>query len=280
MILPFLIRNGVKIWWDSVGAGNPVLLIQGLGYPSDASWRILPALASRHRVITVDNRGVGRSDSPAGAWTIEAMAADAIAALDAAGVSHAHVAGFSMGGLICQEIALTRPDLVCTLTLGCTSPGGKDAIPLTAETAEQFTDLGNLPPEEAAWRASKVCYAQATSHDEIQADIRVRLPHSGDRRGYLHQLQAVAQYEGAGGRLHQWSGPTLVVHGDRDLIVPVSNSEVLRSYLPHADVVVYPGAGHILMTDAQQALCETMLAFYDKHSSVCNRVEPVAAIGR
>lgn len=279
--MPFLIRAGVKIWWDSVGSGSPMLLIQGLGYPSDASWRILPALAARHTVVLLDNRGSGRSDSPAGAFTIEQLASDAVAVLEAAGVGSAHVVGFSMGGLIAQEVALSRPDLASTLILGCTSPGGKDSIPLRKEIAEQFTDWGNLPAEEAAWEASAVCYRDTTPPDAIRADIAVRMRHRGDRHGYVSQLRAVAKYGGAGSRMReQWTSPTLVVHGDADLIVPVANAQVLHDVSPHAEMAIFPGAGHILMTDAQEELTETMLDFMDRHPGAFRRTEPVAAIGR
>ena len=279
--MPFLLRAGVKIWWDSIGFGSPMLLIQGLGYPSDASWRILPALATRHQVILRDNRGSGRSDSPAGAFTIEELAADAVAVLEAAGVGSAHVAGFSMGGLIAQEVALSRPDLVSTLILGCASPGGKDAIPLSKKVAERFTDWGTLSAEEAAWRASAVCYRESTPRAAIRADIAVRMQHRSDRRGYVSQVRAVAKYRGAGSRMRtRWTSPTLVVHGAADLIVPVANAQRLKDVLPHAEVAIFPDAGHILMTDAQQELTETMLDFMDRHPGAFKRSTPVAAIGR
>lgn len=270
--MAFLTRGGVKIWWDTVGAGSPLLIIQGLGYPSDASWRIVPALATRHTVILLDNRGVGRSDVPSGPWTIETMAADAAAVLDAADLGAAHVSGFSMGGLIAQELAVTRPDLVRSLTLGCTSPGGKAAIPLTAEVAEKFTDWGNVPAEEAAWRASEVCYADSTARALIEADIEVRMQHPTDRRGYLNQLKAVAQFRGVSDRIGDWTRPTLVVHGDGDQIVPVANAEVIRQVIPQAEVVIYPGAGHILMTDVQGPLVTSMLDFMERHERLLEAV--------
>ncbi len=277
--MAFVTRGGVKIWWDTVGAGSPLLLIQGLGYPSDASWRIIPELAARHTVILLDNRGAGRSDVPSGPWTIETMAADAAAVLDAAGVSSAHIAGFSMGGLIAQELALTRPDLARTLILGCTSPGGKLAIPLTADVAEQFTDWGTLPAEEAAWKASAVCYSDSTPHELIAADIDVRMKVAADRRGYVNQVKAVAQFGGVGDRIAAWTRPTLVVHGDADLIVPVANAEVIKRVIPQSEVVIVPGAGHILMTDGQRALVRAMLDFMEHHElQIASHPSETAAI--
>lgn len=279
--MPFVVRGGVKIWYDLVGSGTPLVLIQGLGYPSAASWRVIPDLAARHTVVLIDNRGVGLSDSPAGSFSIETMAADAAAVLDHAGIAAAHIAGFSMGGLIAQELALSRPDLALTLVLGCTSPGGEAAIPLSAEVAEQFTDWGEVPAEEAAWRSSVVCYADTTPRESIGADIEVRMEFPTDRRGYLHQVQAVATYGGARARLlKQWDRPTLVVHGDRDQIVPVANASVLRDAIPHAEVVLVEGAGHILMTDGTHALVDAMLDFMDRHRDVAPWVEPMAGITR
>ncbi len=264
MSVPVLTRNGIKIWWDKVGSGSPLLIIQGLGYPSDASWRIIPELATRHTVVFFDNRGAGRSDVPAGTWTIETMAADAAAVLEAAEVGPAHIAGFSMGGLIAQELALSRPDLALSLVLGCTSPGGRSAIPLTAEVAEQFTDWGDLPAQEAAWRASRVCYSESTTKDEIEADIEVRMKVAADRRGYVNQLKAVAEFKGVADRISAWTRPTLVVHGDSDLIVPVANAERIREVIPHCEVVIHEGAGHILMTDARDELVAAMLEFMER----------------
>ena len=72
------------------GSGSPLLIIQGLGYPSVASWRLIPQLATRHTVILLDNRGVGRSDVPKSAFTIADMAADAAAVIEAAALGPVH----------------------------------------------------------------------------------------------------------------------------------------------------------------------------------------------
>lgn len=281
MSLSFIYRGGNRIWYQVVGSGSPLLLIQGLGYPSDANWRVVPELATRHTVILLDNRGVGRSDNPAKPWTIESMAADAAAVLEDAGIAQAAVAGFSMGGLVALELALSRPDLVASLILGCTSPGGKAAIPMSAEVGEQFVDWGNLPAEQAAWQAAKVCYSESTPHEAIAKDIAVRTAVPTPRSGYHHQMRAVALYRGSRDRLRRWwRRPTLVVHGTDDLIVPVANADSLTEAIPHAEVVLVPGAGHILMTDAKQELVDAMLDFLERHRGGAFHVDPIASITR
>ena len=117
--------DGAQLHYEIAGKGDPVLLIMGLGMASTAWWRTVPVLAKRLRVITFDNRGAGRSDAPRGPYTLRQLAADAVAVLDAAGEERAHVYGFSLGGMIAQELALRHPERVSKLVLGATTPGGR-----------------------------------------------------------------------------------------------------------------------------------------------------------
>ena len=94
--MPFVENEGARIYWDDQGHGPPVLLIMGLSYPSCMWYRTRPILAAHYRTIALDNRGIGKSDVPAGPYSILLMASDAAAVLDAAGVESAHVFGVSM----------------------------------------------------------------------------------------------------------------------------------------------------------------------------------------
>src|SRR6516162_9761487 len=98
--MPYTENSGVKIYWEEHGAGDPLLLIMGLGSTLDMWRRTLPLTSQSHRTIVFDNRGVGKSDAPPGPYSIPKMASDAAAVLDAAEVQSAHVYGVSMGGII------------------------------------------------------------------------------------------------------------------------------------------------------------------------------------
>src|SRR5688500_8935831 len=130
--VPLLERpDGARISWmaDGPDDGQPVLLIMGLGYPAAMWFRQMPALIERYRVIRPDNRGAGHTgDVPGAPYTVETMAADCLAVLDAAEVGTAHVVGISMGGLMAQEIALTEPDRVRSLCLLAKHPGNPHAV--------------------------------------------------------------------------------------------------------------------------------------------------------
>jgi hypothetical protein len=88
--MPYADNSGVKIYWNEQGEGDAVLLIMGLGYTMDMWNRTAPVLSQHYRTISFDNRGVGRSDVPPGPYPIAAMAADAAAVMDSAGVTRAH----------------------------------------------------------------------------------------------------------------------------------------------------------------------------------------------
>ncbi len=270
-------RGSARIWWEARGTGSPLLIIQGIGYPSDASWRLLPGLLTRHTVIAMDNRGVGRSSVPDEQWGIEDMAADAEAVLRAADLGPAHILGLSMGGLVAQELALRSPELVATLMLGCTSPGGPDAILMRPDVAEQFTEWGNLPAEQAAWRAAPVIYGKDTPAAAIKADIDVRMARPTSRVGYGKQLYAVATYAGCLPRLRDLRQPVLVLQGTADLIVPKANADVLLAAIPQARLHLMQGAGHIFTTDAVDSAVEAILDFTaeaDAHALAAPRPTP------
>lgn len=241
-------RDGAKLWWDERGSGAPVLLIQGLGYPSDMFHRLLPGLARRFRVLLLDNRGVGRTGVPAGPYTVEAMAADAAAVVEAAGDSSAHVVGVSMGGLIAQELALTRPELVRSLLLGCTHPGGTDSV-FTDEVRAFLGGRSEMTPDQAAEASVPFVYAAETPRERIDEDLAIRRAVPTRPEGYLAQLTGAMAYRGSLPRLPQLELPVLIVHGTADRLVPVDNAHLLAAAVPAARLELLPGASHIFWTD-------------------------------
>ena len=98
-----------RLHWESTGKGKPVLLITGLGLSGGAWWRTVPVLSQRLRVITFDSRGVGRSSAFSHAYTTEALADDAVSVLDDLGLDRVHVYGFSLGGMVAQQLVLRHP---------------------------------------------------------------------------------------------------------------------------------------------------------------------------
>lgn len=262
--MAYVEREDALIWWDEAGQGEPLLLVQGLGYPGDMWFRLIPDLSARYRVIWFDNRGTGRTGVPEGPYTVETMAADAVAVLDAAGVTSAHVAGVSMGGFIVQEVALTYPERVRSLVLGCTGSGGAGMVAGEPAAAEMMAARATMSPAEAAEVSIPFVYATGTPRARIDEDFAVRMVRPTTPEGYTNQVLGVTRWGGAFERLGQIGVPTLVLCGTADRLVNPENSKVLTGAIPNAEIVWLDGASHVFFTDQPQASAKAILEFLEE----------------
>jgi pimeloyl-ACP methyl ester carboxylesterase len=247
-----------QLYWESTGEGPPVLLVMGLGLSGGAWWRTVDALSRRFRVITFDNRGVGRSRGITPAYTTEALADDAVAVLDALKITKANVYGLSLGGMVAQQIALRHPGRVRSLVLGATTPGGRRAKTADEDVMTFFFSRDQRPREEAAWASVAYNYGQRCREqhaDRIAEDIRRRLAAKFDEDAYKAQLMAAALHN-CTSRLDRIKVPALVVHGKDDRVVPVANAHLIASRLPHGRLHLLEGIGHLYTTEAPEADAE------------------------
>lgn len=257
--------DGAKIWWNSVGPADTsaVVLVMGLGYPAAMWWRQLPALTRDHRVILIDNRGAGHTGDVTGApYTIEMMAADVIAVVGAAGEDRVHLAGLSMGGMIAQQIAVSRPDLVQSLVLMSTHPGVRHAT-FDPAALRMMRRRKDLTPREAAERAIPFNYAKTTPRAMIEEDWDVRLPLCSTPAGYLAQVRGGASWSSLD-LLPRLEMPVLVLHGTEDRLVPPVNGQRLAHAVPGAVHVEIPRANHILTTDQTNQVNDHLLTWFGK----------------
>ena len=259
--MPFATSAGVKLYWEEHGAGEPLLLIMGLGATLEWWHRLVPILAPRFRTIVFDNRGAGRSDVPAGPYPVPVMAEDAAAVMDAAGVASAHVFGASMGGMIAQELALNHPSRVRSLILGCTACGGQHVVPATKEVGAALAARTTMTREEAMWAMVPYIFDASTPRDVVAADLAIRLTSPVSNDGYFAQLQGIRAWSGTYDRLAGLTMPTLVIHGETDQLVPPENGRIVAKAIPHARLVMIPHASHIFFTDQFEASSEALLSF-------------------
>lgn len=255
-------KDDVTLWWAAQGDGDPpLLLIQGLGYTADLWFRVLPGLSTQRRTIRFDNRGVGRSGVPPTPWTIEEMADDAADVLDAAGVERAHVFGVSMGGLIAQELTVRHPERVESLVLGCTHPGGTDAVRMDPAAATMLMDRTPKSARDAIEASAPFLYADTTSRDDIDGDLGARVRYVLRATSYWGQLDAMRHFGGTLPRLPEISAPTLVIHGTADKLVQPGNAELIAAAIPGARLEWLEGAGHFFWTDQTERTIELVNDF-------------------
>lgn len=237
------------IAYDVAGHGPPVLLLQGVGLAGAAWQPQVEGLHDAFTLITVDNRGVGRSvgwsdDNP----SIEAMTADAVAVLDDAGVGRAHVVGHSMGGVIAQELALMAPDRVESLALLCTFHRGRDATALTPVMF--WLGLRSRVGTRAMRRAAFLEMIAPAAHvagdrARLAADLgRLFGRDLADQPPIvMPQLRALGRYD-ASSRLGEIAAPTLVVSAAHDPIARPASGRALAAAIPGARYVELAASGH------------------------------------
>lgn len=239
--------DGVPLAVFVLGAGDPLLLIPGLGARARIFDPIVPDLTRRHRVITFDPRGIGESGN-GGDLTLSNMALDAIAVLDAAGVAAAALFGASMGGLIAQHVVVDHPDRVDHLVLAATAPGGNHGVDAEPEHQAALLGKGAQSPEEAYRIACTVLYSQQfqRAHPEfIDAQVLERARHPVRPRVFAAQFTAMAQPDDSFEKLAGVTTPTLVLHGTEDVVTPFENARILAGQIPTAVLRPFDGCGHL-----------------------------------
>jgi pimeloyl-ACP methyl ester carboxylesterase len=261
--MPFLSVDGTRIHYRVSGPadGEAVVLIMGLGMDMSGWDAMLPHL-ERYRVLRIDNRGAGLSDAPDRPYTIAGMARDVAEVMRAAGIGSAHVYGASLGSMVAQELALSYPDLVRTLVLGCPSPG-VISVPGAPGILRLLVSGQRLTREEAFRRTAPYLFHAALENPAaLQEVLQQRLAMPFRVVGFRRQLEAVMRWSSLS-RLRRIKVPTLVVHGDHDRLIPIANGRMIARLIPNARLHVVKGAGHVYSVDAPGDAARAVLAFLD-----------------
>jgi len=259
--------NGINLYYELHGRGEPLVLIPGLGYGGWMWHRMIPGLAEHYQVISIDNRGVGQSDKPPGPYTAQMLAADVVGLLDALGLPKAHVMGHSMGGFIAQALALDYPDRVDKLILSATNFGGPRHVPISAEAMAVLTDLAGDPIERLRRGIAVSCAPGFIEGNPefVEQWISHRIAHSIDPAGYQAQLAIgmglISEAAAFEHRLAAVTAPTLILFGAEDKVVPPGNAPLLAARIPGAQVEILPNAGHFFPFETPDAANAAVVGF-------------------
>ena len=262
--------NGITLNYQIDGpetAAETIVLINGLADDLESWGFQIPALVEAgFRVLRFDNRGIGKSDAPAGDFSSRMMADDAKALVDMLGMKDFHLMGVSMGGMISQEYAITYGSDLKSLTLACTY-GKADAFCQTmfamwADLAAA-TSVPFVMRDVALWAFTGPFFEERPADAAEFATAMAALPMSLD--AYLSQL-AVIQAHDAMGRLGQITVPTLVLAGEEDILIPVRLSKLLQKAIPGADWVTVPG-GHACLWESPDPFNATFIDFVRSQSN-------------
>lgn len=261
-------RSGeLRIAYELRGVDVPrrptLLLIQGLGFDGAGWGPAIRRLQRRFRLVLVDNRGSGSSAAAAGSFSVSDMADDVLAVLDDAGISAAHVLGASLGGMIAQELAERHPDRVDRLVLACTTPGWPFAYPMPLASVRLIARSRRLAPDEALRRQVQNALSASTVADrpELVEQIITRQRSISARNPGTWEAQAAAGTRYAGGLRRRIRARTLVLHGAADRVVDPRNARLLASRIENAELVIFPGLGHLFFWEDPDAVATTVRTF-------------------
>jgi 3-oxoadipate enol-lactonase len=251
----------IELDYERSGSGPPLLMIMGMSGTA-LSWgeEFLQELRPDFDVIAYDHRGVGASSRLDGPITIRELAADAAGLLAALELESAHVLGISMGGMIAQELALTNPERIRTLTLGCTYCGGPGSVRPGDEVwhrvvaAQRSGDRDlvlrtaweiNVSPTFAADEQQWALFVERAMRRSVAVDV------------IAEQARAIAAHD-TSARLGQIELPTLVLHGTLDQMLPVANGHMVAELIPDARLEIFDDVGHLFFLERPQRSAELL----------------------
>ena len=264
--MPIAKTENLDIYYEIIGQGEPLVMIRGISSNVDHWYEQVPVLSKKYRLLIFDNRGIARTSDPGGSFSTRDMAADTVALMEAVGIDKAHVLGYSMGGMIAQEMALTHPQKVHGLILVSTDCGISLRIKAKPEFSGLFTEMIRLGTNEAKQAAAACLFSKQTLEtrpDIIQryAEVSARFPAS--QHTLSRQWAAITRHD-ACDRLADISSPTLVITGSEDELIPPENAKVMAERIPDAQMISIDGGGHQFLLEQPEAFNEAVMGFLDE----------------
>jgi 3-oxoadipate enol-lactonase len=264
--MPFAAVNGLELNYRLEGDGpETVVLVNGLADDLETwGFQVEPLLTAGYRVLRFDNRGVGASSKPIGPYTTRMFAEDTKALVDHLGLSPFHMVGISMGGMIAQEYALGWPADLASVVLACTyaSPG-----PFCGRMFAFWADLvvhaglSSVMRDVLLWCFTPKFFEdrpeEAAQYDTGMRMINQPVP------AYLAQLWSI-QHHDTTGRLADIKTPTLVLAGERDILIPVALSKRLQEGIPGAEWATTAG-GHACVWEHPDDFNRCVIEFLSRH---------------
>jgi aminoacrylate hydrolase len=264
--MPKLQINDTEIYYEESGSGYPVCLVMGFGGTTQSWSKQVPAISKTFRTIVFDHRGCGRSAQPEGGYNIQQFSDDAVALLEALGVSRAHFVGYSMGGRVCQDLAARYPELVQSLVLAATAanlnPLNEYCLKASAYLYETFG------PEAAAAFDPVLGFTRAyfgRHLKDLVAALGQPVAEPVPLHVYKGHIEAIKNHDTTA-VLSRIAAPTMVMLGDHEWLNALPESMALVQGIPNAKIKMLAGGGHGFHWEIPETFNDEVLDFIGEHT--------------
>lgn len=263
----FVDADGVKIYYQTRGQGEPLILLMGFGADGNTWEKHVVEYEKYFYCIIPDNRGVGQSGAPQGPYSTLMMARDTVAVMDYLNVKRARVAGISMGGAIAQELVLNYPGRVQSLLLISTWPVFNQYAKTVYENLKKlrvtsrpddFMELLQL------WIYAPPFYEQHFSELKEGQEEAKNNPSPQSRAGFEGQLDAYILHNTVD-RLHEIKIPTLITVGLMDIFTPPGFSQILHDKIINSRMIEFPMGGHVHHWEDLERFNKVTMEFLKSH---------------
>jgi 3-oxoadipate enol-lactonase len=257
--VPKVGAGDIELHYERAGSGEPLLLIQGMT-GTHMSWGrpFLSRLEQHFDCISYDHRGIGYSSRTHEPFTIAELAGDAAGLLEALGIERAHVLGISMGGMVAQNLALAYPELLRSLTLGCTYCGGPGSQLMAPDDFQRLVEALASGNQERVFRATwelnlspgfRADESRYAAFEEMAESVPV------PQETVQLQMQALVAHD-TNARLPGLELPALVVHGTVDRVLPFVNGAQIAALMPNAQLERLEDVGHMFWWEQPERSAE------------------------
>ena len=265
--MPVANVNGINLFYKVHGKGEPLVLITGLGGGHGAWFFQIRSFRKHFRCVTMDNRGIGKTDKPKEPYTVRTMADDVVGLMDHLGIDKAHVVGISMGGMISQELAINHPERVKKLVLGCTAADTSSDTSLHSELRKALgikedateADIDMVGFKNIINSVIPLGFNKRLYRIFIVPCARLYMMRLAGE-GIVGQFKAIMSHNTLD-RLNLIKAPTLVICGTEDRLVPPESSDILASRIPGARQVKVEGGSHSFLVEMSSRFNREVLDF-------------------
>lgn len=269
--MPKIQVNEINIYYESYGNGFPLIMINGLagtinGFKSFKSiFNLFISVFSKNfKTIIFDNRGIGQTDDVDKLYTIKKLADDVVGLTEALNLEKANIMGFSMGGMIAQELMINYPEKIEKSVIGATHYGiPKYIMPSEEVTNTMMRNQEGLSPEEIIKNQISLTYTGdfiKNNPNFINTAIQTYISNPVSPKVYQKQTNAILRFN-TSRRLKKVQVPTLILHGKHDVLVPVRNAEILAELIHGSKLKIFENSAHALIVEEPEEVFNEILNF-------------------